>query len=68
MTIYLFGYGSIINIKNIKEINRKIEYYPVTINNMMRGLITCGNNNLYLGAIDYFMKECNGIIFTPFNI
>ena len=30
---------------------------------MKRELIVCGNNNLYFGVTDYFMKKCNGIIF-----
>jgi len=66
MTIYIFAYGSLINIKYIKELNKSTDRIikPIIINNLQRHWILCKNNKIYLGIRYKKSYKTNGIIFN----
>lgn len=64
MTIYIFGYGSIINLKYIKQIDikKKRNIYPVMLRNHLRHWIYTSSKNIYLGLYNQKSKNVNGIL------
>jgi len=63
MTIYIFGYGSLINTKYVKELkNISRNRIPVYINNLLRHWILCSNNGQYFGVYDKNNYKTNGIL------
>jgi len=65
MTIYVFGYGSLIN-RNIK-LNKEFDIYtrkiiPVIINNLQRHWIKAINNKTYLGIYNLSNYKTNGLL------
>jgi hypothetical protein len=64
MSVYVFGYGALLHLKNIKEIerseNKKI--CPVIVQGLKRSLNVNGKH-LVLGVKDVKTAVCNGILF-----
>ena len=63
MTIYVFGYGSLINMQENKELTIPKKSYPVMINGLKRSLNVQGKNYLVFGVKDVKTSHCNGILF-----
>lgn len=66
MSIYIFGYGSLINMKENKElkfIKRRI-ICPVMVNGLKRAFNVSSSNYKVLGVKDTkdIQKKCNGIL------
>lgn len=65
MTIYVFGYGALLNLKTIKEIqrpeNKKI--CPVIVSGLKRTLNVKGAKQLLFGVKNVKTAHCNGILF-----
>ena len=57
MTIYVFGYGSLMNITHPKK------SCPVMIMGLKRSLNVHGKNHLVFGVKDVKTSHCNGILF-----
>lgn len=64
MKKYVFGYGSLINMKYSKQLNKKNNriIIPVVIKNLQRYLILCNNKNQYFGVYDNPNYHTNGIL------
>jgi len=64
MKKYVFGYGSLINLKYSKELNKKNNriIIPVIIKNLERHLILCNSKNQYFGVYDNNNYNTNGIL------
>lgn len=64
MKKYVFGYGSLINMKYSKQLNKKNNriIIPVVITNLQRHLILCNNKNQYFGVYDNPNYNTNGIL------
>jgi hypothetical protein len=64
MTIYIYGYGSLINTKYIKEIDikRKRNIFPIQLNNHYRHWIYTPSKKIYVGLYKFFNKKTNGIL------
>lgn len=66
MSIYVFGYGSLINVKTCKELyqikNRII--CPVTVSGMKRSFCVSSNGGKYkvLGVRESKKNDCNGLL------
>ena len=69
MSIYVFGYGSLINMNNNIELtnflNKKI--YPVIVKGLKRSLNVAGRNHKVFGVKDVKTSLCNGILFKVNN-
>ncbi len=65
MTTYIFGYGSLINMKYNKELKSPLSRrtYPVIVENMQRQLNVYGAKHLVLGVRDKPHAKTNGILF-----
>jgi hypothetical protein len=63
MTIYVFGYGSLINMKENKELTHTKKSWPVIVNGLKRSLNVHGKNHLVFGVKDVKTSHCNGILF-----
>ena len=63
MTIYVFGYGSLINMQENKELTQPKKSWPVMINGLKRSLNVQGKNHLVFGVKDVKTSHCNGILF-----
>ena len=63
MTIYVFGYGSLINMQENKELTQPKKNWPVMINGLKRSLNVQGKNHLVFGVKDVKTSHCNGILF-----
>jgi cation transport regulator ChaC len=63
MTIYVFGYGSLINMQENKELTQPKKSWPVIINGLKRSLNVNGKNHLVYGVKDVKTSHCNGILF-----
>jgi len=63
MTVYLFGYGSLINMKENKELTESKKSWPVRMNGLKRSLNVEGKNHLVFGVKDVKTSHCNGILF-----
>ena len=63
MTIYVFGYGSLINMQENKELTQPKKTWPVMINGLKRSLNVRGKNHLVFGVKDVKTSHCNGILF-----
>lgn len=63
MTIYVFGYGSLINMQENKELTQPKKSWPVMINGLKRSLNVQGKNHLVFGVKDVKTSNCNGILF-----
>ena len=64
MTIYIFGYGSIINLKYIRQIDikRKRNVFPIMLVNHLRHWIYTSSKNIYLGLYESPSTKVNGIL------
>jgi len=64
MVNYIFGYGSLINMKYSKELNKNDNriIIPVTINKLQRHWIYCKNDKIYLGIKHNDNSKTNGLI------
>ncbi len=69
MKQYIFGYGSIINYKNIKELekNNSRSIIPVLVTNLERQLILTNSNFQYFGVYDSVNKFTNGVLLEVNN-
>ena len=63
MTIYVFGYGSLIHMQENKELTQPKKCWPVMINGLKRSLNVNGKNHLVFGVKDVKTAWCNGILF-----
>ena len=63
MTIYVFAYGSLINMEETKELTQPKKCWPVIINGLKRSLNVNGKNHLVFGVKDVKTARCNGILF-----
>jgi hypothetical protein len=65
MSIYLFGYGALLDLKTIKEIerpeNKKI--CPVMVKGLKRSLNVGGGKKRVMGVKEVSTAQCNGILF-----
>lgn len=67
MTIYIFGYGSIINFKYVSQLkNKKRNNFPIKLNNHIRHWIYTSSEKVYLGlyynSSDNSAHKTNGIL------
>ena len=64
MTIYIFGYGSIINLKYIRQIDikKKRNIFPIMLDNHLRHWIYTSSKNIYVGLYKSESKKTNGIL------
>ena len=64
--IYIFGYGSLINIKTIAELDKtqKRTTCPVNISNLQRSWCVHGKSQTYLGIKDTCKFSCNGLLLS----
>lgn len=64
MTIYVFGYGSIINLKYVSQLdkNKKRNIFPIKLNNHLRHWIYTSSKNIYLGLYYDSSYKTNGIL------
>ena len=64
MVNYIFAYGSLINMKYRKELDKKENriIIPVTINKIQRHWIYCKNSKIYLGIKHDNKSKTNGLI------
>ena len=64
MTIYIFGYGSIINLKYIRQIDikKKRNIFPIMLDNHLRHWIYTTSKNIYLGLYKQQSMNVNGIL------
>jgi hypothetical protein len=65
MSLYIFGYGSLINMTYNKELNNPLErtIYPVKSRNMERSWNVCGKTKTYMGVRNKKNFVINGILF-----
>ena len=63
MTTYVFGYGSLINMQENKELTQPKKSWPVMVNGLKRSLNVHGKNHLVFGVKDVKTSHCNGILF-----
>ena len=63
MAIYVFGYGSLINMQENKELTLPKKSWPVMVNGLKRSLNVHGKNHLVFGVKDVKTSHCNGILF-----
>jgi hypothetical protein len=65
MSVYVFGYGALIHLHKIKEIERpeKKKICPVMVKGLKRSLNVGGANHLVFGVKDVKTAVCNGILF-----
>jgi hypothetical protein len=66
MTIYVFGYGALLNLKTIKELDqtKKRKTCPVMVQGLKRSLNVEGQQHRVFGVKDVPSAHCNGILFT----
>lgn len=64
MAIYIFGYGSIINLKYVKQIDQKIKrnVFPILLNNHLRHWMYTSSKKTYVGLYKELNKKTNGIL------
>jgi hypothetical protein len=62
MTTYVFGYGSLINMQENKELTLPRKSWPVVVNGLKRSLNVQGKNHLVFGVKDVKTSQCNGIL------
>ena len=63
MATYVFGYGSLINMQENKELTQPKKSWPVMVNGLKRSLNVHGKNHLVFGVKDVKTSHCNGILF-----
>ena len=65
MSIYVFGYGSLINMEKNTELNNSIhkKICPVTVKGLKRSLNVNGENHRVFGVKDVKTALCNGLLF-----
>lgn len=64
MAIYVFGYGALIHLKQVKELEEKErKSYPVMVTGLKRSLNVNGARHLVYGVKDVKTARCNGILF-----
>ena len=63
MTIYVFGYGALLNLPLIKELTQPKKSWPVVINGLKRSLNVMGQKHLVFGVKDVKTAWCNGVLF-----
>lgn len=63
MSIYVFGYGALLNLKPIKEIERSKKICPVMVTGLKRSLNVKGEKHLVFGVKNVKTSKCNGILF-----
>ena len=66
MTIYVFGYGTLIN-RHLKNYIKEFDNYdriiiPTFVYNLQRHWILASNNNIYLGIYDKLNYKTNGLL------
>jgi hypothetical protein len=64
MTIYIFGYGSIINLKYVKQIDKKIKrnVLPIMLRNHLRHWMYTPSGKTYVGLYKAELTKVNGIL------
>jgi hypothetical protein len=62
MSIYVFGYGALLNLKTIKELDKPKKFCPVIVQGLKRSLNVNGAKQLVLGVKDVKTAVCNGIL------
>jgi hypothetical protein len=62
MTVYVFAYGSLLNIHETKELTHPKKIYPCLIKGLKRSLNVDGKNHLVMGVKDVKTSQCNGIL------
>jgi len=64
MTIYIFGYGSIINFKYVSQLkkNKKRNIFPIKLNNHLRQWIYTSSKKVYLGLYYEPSSKTNGVL------
>jgi hypothetical protein len=62
MTVYLFCYGELMNLKTVKEINQPKKSWPVMINGLKRSLNVTGKNHIVFGIKEEKGERCNGLL------
>jgi hypothetical protein len=69
MVNYIFAYGSLINMKYSKELDKNDNriIIPVTINKIQRHWIYCKNKKIYLGIKHDDKSNTNGLIIEVSN-
>ena len=65
MPTFIFGHGSLINMKHTYEIYDSYSraFAPVCVNNIKRSFNVCGDGVTYLGITRTPNYKCNGIVF-----
>jgi hypothetical protein len=65
MSIYIFAYGSLINMEQNIELNNSIhkKICPVTVKGLKRSLNVGGKNYRVFGVKDVKASLCNGVLF-----
>ena len=65
MSVYVFGYGSLINMESNSELNNcsNKKFCPVTVKGLKRSLNVAGKNHRVFGVKDVKTSLCNGILF-----
>jgi hypothetical protein len=62
MTIYVFGYGALLNLKTVKEFSQPKKSWPVLINGLKRSLNVMGQRHLVFGVKEVKTAWCNGLL------
>ena len=62
MSLYVFGYGALLNTKEIKELNQPKKGCPVSVEGLKRSLNVGGNKHRVFGVKDVPTAHCNGIL------
>ena len=67
--LYVFGYGSLINVNNTTEFMNKDKkiIIPLTLKNMKRSFCVYGFKEIYLGVIEQENSLCNGLLISISN-
>lgn len=63
MSIYVFVYGALVNLKTIKEIEGPKKICPVMVKGLKRSLNVNGKKHLVFGVKNVKTSNCNGILF-----
>jgi hypothetical protein len=62
MTIYVFGYGSLINMQENKELTQPKKTCPALVHGLKRSLNVGGKNYLVFGVKNVKTSQCNGLL------
>lgn len=60
--MYLFGYGALVNLAEIKEFEKKKRACPVMVNGLKRSLNVSGQKHCVFGVKTAKSAKCNGLL------